>query len=65
MSKYPFPRIDDLFDQMKEAKVFSKIELRPRYHQVWIKQEDIHKTTFRERYGHYEFTMVPFGLIPL
>ena len=62
-NKYPFPRIDDLFDQMRGEKVFSKIDLRSCYHQVRIKAEDIHKTTFRTRYGHYEFVLVPFGHI--
>jgi len=61
-NKYPFPRIDDLFDQMRGAKVFFKIDLRSSYHQVRIKDEDIHKTTFKTRYGHYEFVVVPFGL---
>jgi len=60
-NKYPLSRINDLFDQLKDAKIFSKIDLRLGYHQVRIKEEDIHKTTFRMRYGHYEFTIVPFG----
>ena len=60
--KYPLPRIDDLFDQMKGEKVFSKIDLRSGYHQVRIKDEYIHKTNFETRYEHYEFVVVPFGL---
>ena len=61
-NKYHFPRIDDLFDQMRGEKVFSNIELRSGYHQVRINYEDIHKTAFRTRYGHYEFVVVPFHL---
>ena len=61
-NKYPLPRIADIFDQLKDAKIFSKIDLRSRYHQVSIKEENISKTAFRTRYGHYEFTVVPFGL---
>ena len=61
-NKYPLSRIDDLFDQLKDADIFSKIDHKLRYHQVRIKDEDISKTTFRTRYGHYEFTVVPFGL---
>ena len=61
-NKYPFPMIDYLFDQMRGEKVFFKIDLRSGYHQVRIKDEYIHKTTFRTRYGHYEFVVVPFGL---
>ena len=52
-NKYPFPRTDDLFDQMRGEKVFSKIDLGCDYHQVSIKDEDVHRTTFRERYGSY------------
>jgi hypothetical protein len=61
-NKYPLPRIDDLFDQLGGASLFLKINLRSGYHQVQIKDEEIHKTTFRTRYGHYEFMVVPFGL---
>ena len=60
--KHPLPRIDDLFDQLRGAIVFSKIDLRLGYQQVRIKEENINKKTFRARYGHYEFTVVPFGL---
>ena len=61
-NKNPLPQIDDLFDQMRGTKVFSKIDLRSSYHRVRIKDEDIHKTAFRTRYGHYEFVVVPLGL---
>ena len=60
--KYPFARIDDIFDHLKDAKVFTNIDLTSGYHHVRIKEEDIIKISFRTMYGHYEFTMVPFGL---
>jgi hypothetical protein len=61
-NKYPLPRIDDLFDQLRGATIFSNIDLRFGYHQVQIKDEDIHKTSFKTRYSHHEFVVVPFGL---
>lgn len=61
-NKYPIIRIDDLFDQLQGVQVFSKIYMRSDYHRIKIKTEDIPKTTFRTRYGHYEFLVMPFGL---
>ncbi|KAI5344006.1 hypothetical protein L3X38_011883 [Prunus dulcis] len=61
-NKYPLPYIDNFFDQLKSAKVFSKMDLRSCYHQLWIREEDVPKTAFQMRYGHYEFLVMPFGL---
>jgi len=61
-NRYPLPRIDDLFDQLKEATMFSKVDFRLGYHQVCMKEEDIFKTRFRTRYGNYELVVVPFSL---
>ncbi|KAL0543792.1 hypothetical protein IC582_018897 [Cucumis melo] len=61
-NRYPLPRIDDLFDQLRGATVFSKIDLHLGYHQLRIRDGDIPKTSFRSKYGNYEFTVISFGL---
>jgi len=61
-NRYPLPRIDDLMDQLVSAEVFSKIDLRSGYHQIRVKAEDVSKTAFRTRYGHCEYSVMPFGV---
>jgi hypothetical protein len=61
-NKYPLPRIDILFDQLSRARVFSKIDLRSGYHQIYIRPEDIPKTAFTTRYGLFEYLVMSFGL---
>ena len=61
-NRFPMPRIDELFDMLRGAVCFSKIDLRTGYHWLAVREEDIHKTAFVSHCGHHEFTIMPFGL---
>ena len=61
-NQYPLPRIDDLFDQLRGARVYYKIDLCTGYHQLRVRETNIPKITFKSSYGHFEFTVMPFGL---
>jgi len=61
-NKYLLPRIDDLMDQLHGSAVFSKIDMRSGYQQILVKEDDVQKTAFRSRYGHYEYVVMPFGV---
>ena len=61
-NRYPLSGIDDLFDQLKGARVYFKIDLRTGYHQLRVRKTDIPKISFRTQYGHFEFTVMPFRL---
>ena len=61
-NKYPLPRIDDLMDELHGSSVFSKFDLRSGYHQILLKADNVQKTAFKTRYGHFEYVVMPFGV---
>jgi hypothetical protein len=61
-NRYAIPRVEELFDRLQRASIFSNIDLESGYWQIRVAEEDVHKTAFRSRYGHYQFCFIPFGL---
>ena len=59
-NRYAIPRAEELFDRLQGASIFSKIDLESGYWQIRVAEEDVHKTGFRTRYGHYQFKVMPF-----
>ena len=61
-NRYPLPKVDELMDRLHRARYFSKLDLASGYHQIWVKEADVHKTAFVTCYGSFEYMVMPFGL---